>query len=132
MAIPKIQYPTIFGDLDSRDLMDRPVPEVPPADLFDAIEKALAIYNELATDVVSTFAVTSTVAKERFDASMLGGADSALLQPRGEYGRVLATQIAQEQGAESAFEVGYPIFAYGDRGMFTPEFLLRSTVRDVN
>jgi hypothetical protein len=132
MAIPKIQYPTIFGDLDSRDLMDRPVPEVPPADLFDAIEKALAIYNELATDVVSTFALTSTIAKERFDASMLGGADSALLQPRGEYGRVLATQIAQEQGAESAFEVGYPIFAYGDRGMFTPEFLLRSTVRDVN
>lgn len=132
MAIPKIQYPTIFGDLDSRDLMDRPVAEVPQPDLFDAIQKALTMYNELAEDVVSTFAVTTTIAKERFDASMLGGADSALLQPRGEYGRVLATQIVQEQGAENAFEVGYPIIAYGDRGMFTPEFLLRATVRDVN
>jgi hypothetical protein len=132
MAIPKVQYPTIFGDLDSRDLMDRPVPEVEPADLFDAIQKALAIYNELATDVVSIFAETSQVAKERYDAAMLGGADSGLLQPRGEYSRVLATQVAQEQGAENAFEVGYPIRAYGDRGMFTPEFLLRATVREVN
>jgi hypothetical protein len=132
MALPLVQYPTIFGDLDSRDLMDRPVAVVPPADLFDAIEKALAIYNELADDVVSMFAVTTTVAKERFDAAMLGGADSGLLQPRGEYSRVLATQIAQEQGAENAFEVGYPLRPFGDRGMFTPEFLLRATVRDVN
>jgi len=132
MPLPKIQYPTIFGDLDSRDLMDRPVAEVPQPDLFDAIEKAAAIYSELATDVISILAETSTVAKERFDANMLGGADTALLQPRGEYGRVLATQITQEQGAENAFEVGYPIFAMADRGMFTPEFLLRATVRQVN
>jgi len=61
MAIPKIQYPTIFGDLDSRDLMDRPVADVPQPDLFDAIQKALTIYNELAEDVVSTFAVTTTI-----------------------------------------------------------------------
>lgn len=132
MGIPKIQYPTIFGDLDSRDLMDRPVPEIPPSDLFDAIQKVLVMYNELATDVVSVFAVTTQVAKERFDAAMLGGADTAILQPRKEYMRVLATQIAQEQGAENAFEVGYPIMAFADRGMFTPEFLLRATVRDVN
>jgi hypothetical protein len=132
MAIPKIQYPTIFGDLDSRDLMDRPVADVPQADLYDAIEKALAIYNELSTDVVSIFAETTTIAKERFDAGMLGGADSAILQKGMEYGRVLATQIEQEQGAENAFEVGYPIWRFSDRGMFTPEFLLRATVRDVN
>jgi len=132
MPLPKIQYPTIFSDLNSRDLMDRPVAEVPQPDLFDAIEKALTIYNELATDVISIMADTTTVVKERFDANMLGGADSALLQPRGEYARVLATQITQEQGAENAFEVGYPIEAMADRGMFTPEFLLRATVRDVN
>ncbi len=132
MAIPLIQYPTLFGDLDSRDLMDRPVPEVDPAELFDAVEKAAAMYSELAADVVGILAVTSQVAKERYDAGMLGGADSGLLQPRGEYGKVLATQIAMEQGAENVFEVGYPIKAFGDRGMFTPEFLLRATVRQVN
>ena len=132
MALPKIQYPTLFGDFDSRDLMDRPVAEIPQPDLFDAIEKVLAVYNELATDVVSILAETTQVAKERFDANMLGGADTALLQPRAEYMRGLATKIAQEQGAENAFEVGYPIQPFQDRGMFTPEFLLRATVRDVN
>jgi hypothetical protein len=131
MAIPLISYPTIFGDLDSRDLLDRPVPEVDPTELFDAVERALAIYSELALDVVSILAETSQVAKERYDAGMLGGADSGLLQPRGEYGKVLATQITMEQGAENAFEVGYPIEALADRAMFTPEFLLRATVRQV-
>lgn len=131
MAIPSV-YPTLFGDLDSRDLLDRPVPEIPPTDLFDAVQKALDIYSGLTADVVSILAETSTVAKERYDANLLGGADSGMLQPRGEYGKVLATRIAQEQGAENAFEVGYPIGAFADRAMFTPEFLLRSTGRDVN
>src|ERR1051325_10114641 len=99
MAIPSV-YPTLFGDLDSRDLMDRPVPVLPPADLFDAVQKALDIYSGLTQDVISVLAETTTVAKERFDASMLGGADSGMLQPRGEYGKVLATRITQEQGAE--------------------------------
>src|ERR1044071_2108546 len=105
MAIPSV-YPTLFGDLDSRDFLDRPVAEIPPPDLFDAVQKALDIYSGLTADVVSVLAETSTVAKERYDANLLGGADSGMLQPRGEYGKVLATRIAQEQGAENAFEVG--------------------------
>jgi hypothetical protein len=132
MAIPLVQYPTLFGDLDSRDLMDRPVQDVEPEELFDAVEAAADMYNELAADVVSILAVTTQVAKERYDAGMLGGADSGLLQPRGEYGKVLATQIAGGEGLETAFEVGYPLGPFGDRGMFTPEFLIRATVRQVN
>jgi hypothetical protein len=133
MAIPNV-YPTVFGDFDSRDLMERTAAEVPQPELYDQIQKVLALYSELAKDVISILAVTDTIAKESYAALIPGGgADTGIMQVRGEFGRVLATRIAQEQAAaESAFEVGYPIHQFGDRAMFSPEYLLRATVRDIN
>jgi hypothetical protein len=128
MAIPSV-YPNLFGDFDSRDL-ERPAAEVPQPELYDQIARVLAMYSELALDVVGLLAVTTTVAKERFAADM-GNSDTGLLQMRAEYGRPLATRITQAQ-AETAFEVGYPIYPFADRAMFTPEFLQRNPVREVN
>lgn len=135
MAIPNL-YPNLFGDFDSRDLLDRPAAEVPQPDLYDAIQQALQVYRELTQDITGILAVTSTVAKEAYAAALPGSnfSGAGLLQVRGEYGKVLATRPLQApfSEVESAFEVGYPIHAFGTRAMFTPEFLLRATVRDVN
>jgi hypothetical protein len=50
-----------------------------------------------------------------------------MLQPTAELGRVLATK--PRKGA--VFDVGYPIDRFGDRAIFTAEWLLRNTLRDI-
>jgi hypothetical protein len=132
MAIPKVHYPVIFGDYDSRDLEQPMVDEGVQADVFDQLQKTLALYNELNNDVLGILAERTTVAKEAYEASLGGQADTGILQERAEYGKVYATRIAQEQGLPNAFEVGYPIKPFADRKMWTPEYLLRATVRDIN
>lgn len=122
MPIPA-QVQNLFGAFDSKHL-DRPVNDFDQPDLYAAISLVLAQYSGLVTEVLSVLADTTTVAKERVP---FGGMGGGMLQPSAELGRVLATR--PRRGA--FFDVGYPIGRFGDRAIFTAEWLLRNTLRDV-
>lgn len=120
MPIPT-NYPNIFGNYDSRDLV-RPVLEVGQADIYKQIREVLAAYEETTNAVIGTLADRGTTITENY----AYGAGGGFLQPSAEFGQRLATRV--EYGE---FQVGYPIARYSDRAMFTPEYLLRATVADV-
>jgi hypothetical protein len=115
--------PNIFGDLDSRDLV-RPVLEFGQPDLYIRLRQALAYYNQTADAILGLLANRTTTVQERFPFGTIGG---GLLQPGAELGRALA--VRPNQGAE--FDVAYPIDRFRTRAIFTPEYLLRATVADV-
>lgn len=115
--------PNIFGDLDSRDL-ERPVLEFGQPDLYVRMRQALAYYNETANAILGLLTNRTTVVQERFPFGTLGG---GLLQRSAEFGQVLA--VRPTVGAE--FDVAYPIERYATRAIFTPEYLLRARVQDV-
>lgn len=123
------RIPNLFGNFDSRDLV-RPAVEIPQPDLLAQIQQVLDMYSNLANDIIGVLADRTTEVKEMFVFGA-GGDHNGTLQEASEYSNPLATRPSIA-GTVGVFDVGYPIKRYADRAMWTPEWLLRATVGDVN
>lgn len=128
MPIPT-RIPNLFGNFDSRDL-ERPVVEIPQPDLLAQIQEVLQMYSDLANDIIGVLASRTTVVKEMFVFGS-GGDHNGLLQLAAEYTNGLATRPSIT-GTVGVFDVGYPIRRFRDRAMWTPEYLLRAKLSDIN
>jgi len=123
------RIPNLFGNFDSRDLV-RPAVEIPQPDLLAQIQDVLTLYSDLANDIMGVLADRTLLVKEQFVFGA-GGDHNGVLQPAAEYTNALATRPAIA-GTVGVFDVGFPIDRYRDRVMWTPEYLLRATLGDIN
>ncbi len=128
MPIPS-QLPNLFGDFDSRDLPAIAATDVPQVDLYRAVREAVDAYNEVSDETLSFVADTSTVAKESFEFGLDLGV-GGMMQEASEYSRPLATRTVTVEPA--SFDVGYPIAAFRDRHIFTPHYLMRANLEQIN
>lgn len=92
-----------FGFVDIEYLFDRPVADVGYTIVRDAMNRTLDYYNQRADNMLSSLAVQTTVAQERY--TMPGG---GTLQDLDEDGNPLPTLAYQ------GFDVAYPVRGAGD------------------
>jgi len=123
------RIPNLFGNFDSRDLV-RPAVEIPQPDLLAQIQDVLQMYSDMANDIIGVLASRTQLVKEQFVFGS-GGDHNGILQEASEYTNPLATRPAIA-GTVGVFDVGYPIKRFRDRVMWTPEYLLRATLADIN
>jgi hypothetical protein len=111
----------IFGSYDARD-QDAPVASVGEDRIARTLNAFAAQENARLRDLLSfivDFGDTSVVTED------YGLASGGVLQPMNEFGPPEATLDRGE------WSVGYPIFVYGDRSMYTPWYLENTSVANL-
>lgn len=109
----------IFGAYDSRDLESRPVSDFTESKVFEDIQRFAQQYQRGLQLLIQGVAAFGTDAKTEFGTSVGGE-----LQVQGEY-----SQGVEATKTEGKWEVGFPLLRFGDRQIYTKEYLARATLQ---
>jgi hypothetical protein len=112
----------LFGSYDQRDWV-RPVAEVGEDRVLATLQAFAAAESARVRDLISFITDFGDTTQVQTNFGLAFGGE---LQPMTEYGPPEATR---EKGQ---WPVAYPIYGYGDRKMYTPVFLMRATLNDIN
>jgi hypothetical protein len=111
----------IFGNYEFADLPTIAVATETEENVYAALQEFLAAESRLVSDLAGLLADEGTNLAENF-----GTVTGGQLQRAGEFSRPEATRRGGKWG------VAFPIYAWEDRKIYTPEFLARANLQDIN